>query len=87
MTSNPTLYAAFLAPKTIDEYTKDMMVVGQEIEDVGNAALYDAVLGPAGLGMEILYLNRSEGERIGVQERMPEEGVKGKGVVRLLYRP
>ena len=87
MTAYSEEYIYFLDGKTIAEYCKDMLVVGQEIDDIGNAALYDVLLKPAGFGLEILYLNRSASAHIDIQSRIPETLHNEDSIVRLLYRP
>ena len=87
MTTNSDDYVFFLEGKTIAEYCKDMLVVAQEIDDIGNAALYDILLKPAGFGLEILYLNRSASDHIDIQSRIPDALHNEDSIVRLLYRP
>lgn len=62
-----------------------------EIENLGLQACIDAIIKPAGIAVQVLYLDRSPGEQ--VNEHWPAElsGASalypGAPTIRLLYRP
>jgi ubiquitin thioesterase protein OTUB1 len=63
-----------------------------EIDHPAMAALAEAVVKPAGLGLEVLYLDRSPGEEINNTFRIEPQGHDGfplanAPTMRLLYRP
>ncbi|KAK3217291.1 hypothetical protein GRF29_1g2599657 [Pseudopithomyces chartarum] len=59
-----------------------------EIDDVGVAALSNVLLKPAGIGLEILYLDRSIGDEANVHELSSPANFNGLlPMIRLLYRP
>jgi ubiquitin thioesterase protein OTUB1 len=62
-----------------------------EIEHVGMSALIDVLVKPAGIAVEILYLDRTEGTTPNVYRFAPDDhaGVAQPNPVtfRLLYRP
>lgn len=68
---------------------KNMILpVGAEIEHVGLSALKDVLLAPAGIFLEVLYLDRSEGSEVTMHRFDPvNNGGFTVGNVRLLYRP
>lgn len=60
-----------------------------EIDNVAIAALSNAVIKPAGIGFEIMYLDRSAGEEANTTQFVPpvdHNGIPGP-MIRLLYRP
>ncbi|CAJ2504417.1 Uu.00g118110.m01.CDS01 [Anthostomella pinea] len=76
----------------IESYiSSNIMVINMEIEYIGVVILCDILLKPAGMVLEIAYLDRSEGTEVNVY-RMPNEAV-GQGAstlgpfIYLLYRP
>lgn len=87
MKSNPAKYMYHIEDKTVDEHCLSIQSTEAEIDDVDNQALYDILLEPAGLGLDILDLNRYNGDSIYVQSRMPERAAGNDCVIRLLYRP
>lgn len=62
------------------------MPIGSEIENVGLSALKDVCLSPAGITLEVLYLDRSEGDEVNMHRFSPVSGFD-IGTIRLLYRP
>jgi ubiquitin thioesterase protein OTUB1 len=65
---------------------------GVEIDHVGLMALIDCLILPAGMAVEIIYLDRSAGDEVNVHrfEKLEGEGVltpPDAPVLRLLYRP
>ncbi|KAL8874012.1 MAG: hypothetical protein Q9174_000608 [Haloplaca sp. 1 TL-2023] len=56
-----------------------------EIDNVGLQACVDAFIKPAGLAVQVLYLDRSPGEQ--VNDHWPAENINATHTIRLLYRP
>ncbi|KAI0116678.1 peptidase C65 Otubain-domain-containing protein [Hypoxylon sp. NC0597] len=76
----------------VERYIEDsIMPTDREIDHVGVVLLYDVLLKPANIVLEIAYLDRSEGAEVNVH-RMPEEA-NGQDpatlgpMIYLLYRP
>ncbi|CAL5866474.1 uncharacterized protein PFLUO_LOCUS682 [Penicillium psychrofluorescens] len=85
MKLNPHRYQAFL-PLPLDQYCATQVeTVRTEIDEVGLQALVDCVIEGAGLGVEILYLDRSEGEAVTPHQLSPNR--PNIATIRLLYRP
>lgn len=85
MKLNPQRYQAFLS-LPLDQYCATRVeTVKTEIDEVGLQALVDGVIEAAGFGVEILYLDRSEGDAVTPHRLTPNcpEGA----TIRLLYRP
>lgn len=57
-----------------------------EADNIGVAALADALVKPAGFGLEVWYLDRSPGEEIN-RSYHAEPNMPGSPMLRLLYRP
>ena len=58
---------------------------GSEINDIGITALTDVLFKPAGIQLEIIYLDRSVGEEANVHHYGTM--VPTLSTIRLLYRP
>ena len=93
MRTNPEAYQPYIIDYTIDQYCAakiDPFAV--EIEHLGIQALFDAVIRPAGINIEVLYLDRSPGEEVNTI-RFPDldDPVRSHYLniptIRLLYRP
>ena len=81
-------YAPWLLGQTVDEYCNaSVMPLGSEIENVGLSALKDVLLSPAGITLEVLYLDRSEGNEVNMHRFSPLKIGYDIGTIRLLYRP
>lgn len=82
-------YAPWLIGTTIEQYCDSQITpVGAEIENVGLSALKDVLLSPAGMALEVLYLDRSEGSEVTMHRfDPPTPNGYSIGSVRLLYRP
>lgn len=82
-------YAPWLLGQTVDEYCQQAVLpIAAEIDHVGLVALKDALLSPAGMSLEVLYLDRSEGNEVTMHRFDPvNPGGYTIGSVRLLYRP
>lgn len=85
MKLNPDRYQAYLT-MPLDQYCGTRIEpVRSEIDEVGLQALVDGVINPSQLGVEILYLDRSEGEHVTphqISDKCPIHAT-----IRLLYRP
>ncbi|KAJ5624538.1 cysteine proteinase [Penicillium lagena] len=85
MKLNPHRYQAFL-PLPLDQYCATQVeTVRTEIDEVGLQALVDGIIEGAGFGVEILYLDRSEGEAVTPHQLSPNR--PNVATIRLLYRP
>ncbi|KAK4495406.1 hypothetical protein PRZ48_013737 [Zasmidium cellare] len=82
-------YAPWLLGQTVDQYcNQSVLPMAAEIDHVGLVALKDALLSPAGMSLEVLYLDRSEGSEVTMHRFDPvNAGGYTIGSVRLLYRP
>ncbi|KAL4924887.1 OTU family ubiquitin thioesterase [Aspergillus undulatus] len=82
---NPIRYQAFLS-MPLDEYCRSQIeTVKSEIDEIGLQALVDGVIEASGLMVEILYLDRSEGDA--VTPHLLTQTRPGIGTIHLLYRP
>ncbi|KAL2801794.1 peptidase C65 Otubain-domain-containing protein [Aspergillus granulosus] len=85
MKLNPHRYQAFLS-MPLDQYCATRIeTVKTEIDEVGLQGLVDGVIEASGLTVEILYLDRSEGDAVTSHVLSPPRA--GLGAIRLLYRP
>ncbi|KAL5358147.1 cysteine proteinase [Aspergillus floccosus] len=85
MKLNTHRYQAFL-PLPLDQYcTTRIETVKTEIDEVGLQALVDGVIEPSGIAVEILYLDRSQGEAVTPHLLTPSR--PSASTIRLLYRP
>lgn len=84
--TRPDNYAPFLLPMTVHEYCDQVLMPhGSEINEVGINALTDVLFKPAGIALEIIYLDRSASNEVNVHHYGP--GGSGLPITRLLYRP
>lgn len=82
---DPGRYQAFL-PMPVDQYCSTRIdPVKTEIDEVGLQALIHGVIEGSGFGVEILYLDRSEGDVV-TPHQLTSICPNG-ATVRLLYRP
>ena len=89
MQTRPQEYAPWLLGQTVEEFCNaSVLPIGSEIDNVGLSALKDVFLSPAGITLEVLYLDRSEGSEVNMHRFSPvnHDGFD-IGTVRLLYRP
>ncbi|KAI5287886.1 hypothetical protein KEM54_005646 [Ascosphaera aggregata] len=78
-------YAAFLSTP-LEEYVNHTIdTVKTEIDEIGLQALLDGVIKGSGLGLEIIYVDRSEGPAPTKHRNL--EPKEGEPVITLLYRP
>ncbi|KAJ5780481.1 Ovarian tumor otubain [Penicillium paradoxum] len=82
---NSDRYQAFL-PTSVDQYCSSRIEpVKSEIDEVGLQALIDGVIDGSGFGVEILYLDRSEGDVVTPHQLSSLR--REDATIRLLYRP
>ncbi|KAF5861128.1 hypothetical protein ETB97_000568 [Aspergillus alliaceus] len=85
MKLNPHRYQAFLS-LSLDQYCATRIeTVKTEIDEVGLQALIDGVIEASGFAVEILYLDRSEGDAVTPHIVTPAR--PSAATIRLLYRP
>lgn len=88
----PQVYAGFLAGMDVDAYcTQNILPAAIELDHLGLQCLATSVINEAGIAIEVLYLDRSEGKEVNTH-RFPVLDGDGKVVeeaptIRLLYRP
>lgn len=79
-------YAPFTENFSVDDYRiRRIDPTNEEIDQIGLQVLTDAVIRPAGLGLEVLYLDRSTGDVVTPHNFTPDNG--NAPVIKLLYRP
>ena len=87
------MYESFLDTGTIEDYcTSTIDPFRVEMDHMGLNALVDAVVKPAGISVDILYLDRSPGEEVNTINIHAEDpnslsGFLSSPTIRLLYRP
>lgn len=93
MKSNPERYMPYLEGMTIDHYcVTHIDPYSVEIDHIGLQACIDSVLQPAGIAVQVLYLDQSAGEQ-GNEIDLPSELATATAAygaahtIRLLYRP
>ena len=90
MKSHADQYESFLLNGTIDQYRAAQVEPYQvEIEHLSMQACIDAIIKPAGIAVDILYLDRSEGHTVNTVH-LPADlspGQMAAPTLRLLYRP
>ena len=89
--SDANFYKSFLIEdSTIEQYCATHIEPYQvEIDHLGMNACIDAILKPAGVSVEVAYLDRSPGEEMNTfsWQGVPLKGRNELPTVRLLYRP
>lgn len=89
--SHASFYQAFLIDdSSIEQYCATHIEPYQvEIDHLGMDACIDAILKPAGVSVEVAYLDRSPGEEMNTfsWQGAPRPGRIELPTVRLLYRP
>ena len=92
MASNAEIYQPFLLDQTIDEYRATTIDPYQvEMEEPGLRAVYDAIVKPAGIDLDIAYLDRSFGNEVTVHSWQvdDDQGVSvgsNRPTIRMLYK-
>lgn len=87
MKLNANRYSAFLDLSTsVEQYCSTRIdPVKTEIDGIGLQALVDGVIEGSGFGVEILYLDRSEGDVVTPHQLTTNR--PNDATIRLLYRP
>lgn len=86
MQLNRERYEAFL-PMPIEQYcSRTVDTVRTEIDEIGLQALVDGVIAASGFDVQILYLDRSQGDQVNAHQLTPQR-TDSLGVIKLLYRP
>ncbi|THY79176.1 cysteine proteinase [Aureobasidium pullulans] len=86
MKTRPNDYAPFVLPHTVPSYCDANIDPHQiEIDHPGMQALTDVLLKPAGVSLEVIYLDRSAGTEVNAHQFAP--GLSSSQIIRLLYRP
>lgn len=86
---NAAEYESFLTnDSSIDSYCQSTINPhATEIDHLGIKAVYDAIIGYPGIGLDIVYLDRSEGDRCNVISFGPPSRPSHRGqTICLLYR-
>lgn len=91
MKLNPALFSDFLENTDVASYcSQTLEPFAVEMEHIGLQGLAFAVINAAGVAIEILYLDRSEGAEVNaIRMDVSDKGnvVEGTPTIRLLYRP
>ena len=88
----PDIYQGFIPDGSLEDYCRDLMAVNAEIDHLGMTLLIDALVKPAGIAVEIVYLDRSEGTEVNTHifQQTDQNGVPvnpGGPMIHILYRP
>ncbi|KAL6713587.1 hypothetical protein ACLMJK_009052 [Lecanora helva] len=92
MKTYPDIYAGFLTGVDVNTYChQNIEPFTVELDHLGLQCLATAVINEAGIAIEVLYLDRSEGEEVNSIHFPVLDGqgkvVQGAPTIRLLYRP
>ena len=86
MQFHPEQYQPFLEGMTVYDYCKTHIEAhAQEIDQAGLQVLTDGIIAPAGIALEVLYLDLSEGDEVTPHAFVPNAA--DWPTIRLLYRP
>ncbi|KAF3482363.1 uncharacterized protein GIQ15_05122 [Arthroderma uncinatum] len=86
MRLNPERYEAFLSIP-LDQYcSRTIDTVRTEIDEIGLQALVDGVIEASGFAVQILYLDRSQGDQV-TEHQLTSQVNAPLGTIKLLYRP
>ena len=88
----PDAYAGFLADMDVNTYClQSIEPPSIELDHLGLQCLATSVINEAGIAIEVLYLDRSEGDEVNTHRWPVLDGdgkeIEGKPTIRLLYRP
>ena len=92
MASHADAYQPFLLDQTVDEYRATAIDPYQvEMEEPGLRAVYDAIIKPAGIDVDIAYLDRSFGNEVTVHFWRADDNQSmsvesNRPVIRLMYK-
>lgn len=78
-------YEAFLSTSVSEYVGSTVDVVKAQIDEIGLQALLDGVIKESGFGVDILYIDRSDGAEATRHHKL--EPKEGNPVITLLYRP
>ena len=89
---HPSYYDGFLAGMDVNTYClRNIEPASIELDHLGLHCLALSVINEAGIAIEVLYLDRSEGEEVNTHQWDVLDGegnvVQGAPTIRLLYRP
>ena len=91
MKINPQLFEDFLVDMDVATYcTRTLEPFTVELDHLGLQGLAFAIINAAGISIEVLYLDRSEGDEVTTHPlpvMQDGEVVAGTPTIRLLYRP
>lgn len=85
MQLNADQFQPFLEMSVLEYCKTRIEAHAQEIEQAGLQALTTGIIAKTGVAVEVLYLDRSQGEEVTPHPFVPE--AEGWPTVRLLYRP
>jgi len=87
--ANPTAFQDFIPDLIgVDNYCKDVLEPSNnEIEHLGMTLLFEVLLKPIGVAVEIVYLDRSVGTEANVHYLKPDVPIPPRATIHLLYRP
>ena len=88
----PQVYEDFLSGMDVNSYCQQQIEpFAIELDHLGLQCLATSVINEAGIAIEVLYLDRSEGEEVNTHQFPVLDGqgkvVEGAPTIRLLYRP
>ncbi len=88
----PDIYSGFLPGMDVNMYCAQNIEPPMiELDHLGLQCLATSVINEAGIAIEVLYLDRSEGEEVNTHRFPVLDGegkvVDGAPTIRLLYRP
>lgn len=86
MKTRPDEYAPFVLPQTVESYVESaIMPHGTEIDHPGINAITDILLKPAGIALDVIYLDLSQGDDATTHQFAA--GTEASTTINLLYRP
>jgi ubiquitin thioesterase protein OTUB1 len=87
--ANPGAFQDFIPDLIgVDNYCKDVLEPSNnEIEHLGMTLLFEVLLKPIGVAVEIVYLDRSVGTEANVHYLKPDVPNSARSTIYLLYRP
>ena len=88
----PHIYEGFLDDMDVNTYCQQQIEpFAIELDHLGLQCLATSVINEAGIAIEVLYLDRSEGDEVNIHRFPVLDGegriVEGAPTIRLLYRP
>lgn len=80
-------YAPYMVNETVEHFCKYIETVDSEMDHRSLNALHSVLLSDIDIAMEVLYLDRSEGEEVNSHQWGADTGSTPRAHIRLLYRP